>query len=262
MALRNPTHLETRNGNSNVYNLIIDIGNSSAKAAIFEGNNLLAHTRAEHTELPSLLAHKTKECPIRHAIVSTVIPLDETLTKAIETLPCPCLQMSTSLKMPFRITYKTPETLGPDRLAAVAGAWSQKPGQDLLIIDMGTAITYDLLTAEGTHLGGNISPGIGMRLKALNHFTGKLPLVKKEGERVVLGNTTETAIREGVLQGVDWEIEGYIRTYTLKYPKLLTFLTGGNAFLLGNQTKSRIFADDLLVLKGLNCILTLNNEKI
>ena len=162
--------------------------------------------------------------------------------------------------MPFRIAYKTPDTLGPDRLAAVAEACMQQPGRDLLVIDSGTAITYDLVTADGLYVGGNISPGIGMRLKALHHYTGKLPLVDKEGERVSIGDTTETAIREGVLQGVDYEIDGYIRAYTLKYPELLVFLTGGNAFLLDNRLKNRTFADNLLVVKGLNRILTLNNE--
>lgn len=238
--------------------LIIDIGNSSAKIAVFENDCLAEYLRVEHAELPELLAAKAQDASIGSAILSSVIPLSESLEEAVMALPFPCLRMSAMLRMPFSIAYKTPETLGPDRLAAVAGAWCQQPNADLLVIDVGTAITYDLLTAEGTYLGGNISPGIGMRLKALNHFTGKLPLVSKEGERVALGNTTETAIREGVLQGIDWEIEGYIRAYTLKYPNLLIFLTGGNAFLLGNQTKNRIFADNLLVLKGLNSILTLN----
>lgn len=241
--------------------LIIDIGNSSAKVALFEGDTLVEHLRVGHAELPSLLSAKAQNTGIASAIVSSVIPLGEAIEEAMAALPFPCLRMSAELKMPFGIAYRTPETLGPDRLAAVAGAWSQKPGCDLLVIDVGTAITYDVVTAEGIYLGGNISPGIGMRLKALNHYTGKLPLVSKEGERVELGDTTESAIREGVLQGVDWEIGGYIDAYTLKYPKLLIFLTGGNAFLLGNRTKNRIFADNLLVLKGLNLILTLNDEK-
>lgn len=97
-----------------------------------------------------------------------------------------------------------------------------------------------------------------MRFKALNHYTGKLPLVSKDGERVNIGDTTDTAIREGVLQGVSYEIKGYIETYKNKYPHLLVFLTGGDTKFLDNRTKSRTFADSLLVLKGLNRILTLN----
>ena len=238
--------------------LIIDIGNSSAKVATFEGDDLVEHIRVEHAELPTWLRANAMDSGIERAIVSSVVPLSDELEQAIESLPYPCLHMSAQLKMPFSIAYQTPETLGPDRLAAVAEACAQKPGSDLLVIDMGTAITYDIVTAQGVYLGGNISPGIGMRFKALHHFTGKLPLVDKEGVRADIGNTTETAIREGVLQGVYYEIEGYIRACSIKYPKLLVFLTGGGTFLLDNRAKNRTFADNLLVVKGLNRILTLN----
>jgi type III pantothenate kinase len=243
-----------------VYQLIIDIGNSSAKVALFKGDTLVEHLHAEHSELPYLLAEKACNDSIQRAIVSSVIPMGEALEDAITSLPFPCLRMSAQLKMPFRIAYKTPNTLGPDRLAAIVGAWMQQPEQNLLVIDSGTAITYDIVSSDGIYLGGNISPGIGMRFKALHHYTGKLPLINKEGERVEIGESTETAIREGILQGVDYEIEGYIQAYTLKYPKLFVFLTGGNAFLLDNRVKSRTFVDNLLVVKGLNRILTLNNE--
>ena len=242
--------------------LIIDIGNSSAKVALFEGDILAEYIHAEHHELLCLLNNKACDVSITGAIVSSVISLSEGLEEAIASLPFPCLRMSAKLKMPFRIDYKTPDTLGPDRLAAVAGACMLQPGRDLLIIDSGTAITYDFMTADRVYLGGNIAPGVEMRLKALHQFTGKLPLVDKEGKRIVIGDTTETAIREGVLQGVSYEIEGYINSYEQKYPNLLVFLTGGGANYLDNRTKSRTFADGLLVLKGLNRILTLNNENI
>ncbi len=238
--------------------LIVDIGNSSAKAALFEGERLVEEFRVEHGVLPSFFADRAMDGDIRAAIVSTVIPLGEEVERAIEQLEFPCLRMSARLKMPFRIAYQTPETLGADRLAAVAEACAQKPGCDLLVIDVGTAITYDIVTADGLYLGGNISPGIDMRFKALNHFTGKLPLVNKEGERHDIGITTETALREGVLQGVDKEIDGYIREYREKYPHLLVFLTGGGTFFLDNRAKNHIFADGLLVIKGLNRILMLN----
>ena len=191
--------------------LIIDIGNSSAKAALFEGDRLVEEFRVEHEVLPSFFADRAMDGDIRAAIVSTVIPLGEEVERAIEQLEFPCLRMSARLKMPFRIAYQTPETLGADRLAAVAEACAQKPGCDLLVIDVGTAITYDIVTADGLYLGGNISPGIDMRFKALNHFTGKLPLVNKEGERHAIGVTTETALREGGLRGVATDREGDFR---------------------------------------------------
>ena len=243
-------------------NLIVDVGNSSAKIALFDGDTLIEQLCVSHEALPETIKGKSQDAGTCQAIISSVIPLDKAVESALSALPYPCLHMSAQLKMPFSIAYQTPETLGPDRLAAVAEAYAQHPGRNLLVIDAGTAITYDIVTADGTYQGGQISPGINMRLKALNHFTGKLPLVSKEGERVAIGNTTETAIREGVLQGVDKEIEGYINEYTLKYPDLLVFLTGGDAFLLDNRVKNRTFADNLLVIKGLNRILTLNNEDI
>lgn len=242
--------------------LIVDIGNSSAKAALFEGDKITEECRLEHDALACFFAESGKDGTIHAAIVSSVIPLGEEVEQAIMSLPYPCLRMSARLKMPFEIAYKTPDTLGADRLAAAAEAYAQKPGHDILVIDAGTAITYDMVTSEGLYLGGNISPGIDMRLKALNHFTGRLPLVSKEGERHTIGITTETAIREGVLQGVDKEIEGYVREYMSKYPHLLVFLTGGDSFFLDNRAKNHIFADNLLVIKGLNRILMLNNEAI
>ena len=239
-------------------NLIIDIGNSSVKMALFEGETLIEEERIAHHELSDRLVSRADDKQIKRAIVSSVRTLDKDTEKAISTLPCPCLRMSAHLQLPFRIAYKTPETLGADRVAAAAEAWCQQPGRDLLVIDMGTAITYDIITSQGIYLGGNIAPGIDMRFKALNHYTGKLPLVSKDGERVNIGDTTDTAIREGVLQGVSYEIKGYIETYKNKYPHLLVFLTGGDTKFLDNRTKSRTFADSLLVLKGLNRILTLN----
>ena len=223
--------------------LIIDVGNSSAKIALFDGDTLIEQLCVSHEALPEALRELGTDATIRAAIISSVIPLSPAVEDALATLPFPCLHMSAQLKMPFHIAYKTPETLGPDRLAAVAEAYAQQPGHDLLVIDAGTAITYDILTADGTYHGGQISPGINMRFKALHQFTGKLPLVNREGERTPIGDTTETAIREGVLQGVNKEIEGYIQEYTTKHPRLFVFLTGGDAFLLDNRVKSRTFAD-------------------
>lgn len=242
--------------------LVVDIGNSSAKAALFEGYTLVEDFHLEHGALCQFLTEMTANETIHAAIISSVIPLSEEVVQCIQALPFPCLHMSSQLKYPFTIAYKTPETLGPDRLAAVAEAYAQHPEYDILVIDIGTAITYDVITANGVYLGGNISPGIDMRFKALNHFTGKLPLVNREGTRTPIGDTTESAIREGVLQGIVKEIEGYIHEYTIKHPQLLVFLTGGSAFFLDNRVKNRTFADNLLVVKGLNRILLLNNETI
>lgn len=160
-----------------------------------------------------------------------------------------------STPMPIKIDYRTPHTLGTDRMAAAIGAMAKAPGRDLLIIDAGTAITIDFVDKAGHFKGGNISPGVKMRLTALHKLTDRLPLVNKEGETPSLGYDTETAIRSGVILGICHEIEGYIAEIKGKYPEVLVFLTGGDEKTLNNNIKSRIFADRFLVAKGLNIIL-------
>lgn len=160
-----------------------------------------------------------------------------------------------STRIPIKNLYRTPRTLGADRLAAAVGAYSESNGHDALVVDMGTAINYELVAAKGEYLGGNISPGIEMRLKALHEFTAKLPKVDKDGEKPFFGVDTETAIRCGVLDGVRHEIEGFIKELIVKYPYLVVFLTGGNTFDFDSSIKKRIFVDRYIVLKGLNRIL-------
>ena len=147
-------------------------------------------------------------------------------------------------------------------MAAVVGAYEQFPGKDILVIDAGTCITYEFIDAAGRYHGGNISPGVQMRFKALHEFTGRLPLVCREGRRLSLGKDTDTAMREGVLKGMEYEISGYIMAMKHKYPELLVFLTGGDEFSFDTNLKSIIFADRFLVLKGLNRILNYNNDRI
>lgn len=162
--------------------------------------------------------------------------------------------------IPIENLYSTPETLGPDRLAAVIGAKSLMPNSNVLVIDMGTAITYDFASAEGQYLGGNISPGIEMRLRALHEFTAKLPLVSQTGELPLIGNCTETAIRVGVMMGVKSEIEGYIRTHLQKKTNVSVFLTGGDTINFEDSVKSRIFAQKFLVHVGLESVFEFNNR--
>ena len=157
--------------------------------------------------------------------------------------------------LPVIIDYRSPKTLGSDRIAAVIGARAEAPDRDILVIDAGTCITYDMITATGHFLGGNIAPGIKMRLRSMNKFTEKLPVVEKNGDTPLLGYDTETAMRSGAILGACYEIEGYISSLRQEYPELLIFLTGGDAFLLADKLKTSIFVDDCIVLKGLNRIL-------
>jgi type III pantothenate kinase len=161
--------------------------------------------------------------------------------------------------LPFINKYETIQTLGNDRIGAVAGAQFLYPKENILIIDAGTAITYDILIGN-EYLGGNISAGLNMRLKALHHFTSSLPLVELEDEIEFWGNNTGAAILSGVVNGIIFEIEGYIEYFKKRGEKNITIITGGDANYLVKKIKQPIFAVPNLVLIGLNRILEYNEE--
>jgi type III pantothenate kinase len=192
---------------------------------------------------------------IQKAIISSVVEEGPELLSAISKLQCPVVRFNNSMQLPLEIKYKTPDTLGSDRVAAAVGAWNETPGRNILVIDAGTAITVDFISKDGKYNGGNIAPGIKMRLRALHEFTNRLPLVDKEGEIPSIGYDTETAIRSGVINGICHEIDGYINEFKQKFCDVLVFLTGGDEKPLKNRIKNCIFADKYLVAKGLNRIL-------
>ena len=239
-------------------NLIIDIGNTATKIAIFEQGKIKETTRCSNQSLDDL-ASLCKRYPIRKGILSSVISINEEMRHQLEKLPFPLLEFTYQTPIPIRNLYQTPQTLGMDRLAAVVAAYTRQPHCPVLVIDAGTCITYDFIDEQGQYQGGNISPGMEMRFQALHTFTDKLPHVKASGETPIYGNTTETAIRAGVIRGIEHEIRGYIQQQKKNYPSLLVFLTGGNEFSFDTNLKSTIFADGFLVLKGLNRILEYND---
>ena len=239
-------------------NLIIDIGNTSAKMAVFEQGKPVEVRRTSNLSLEGL-EELCMHYPIRKGIISTVITPGKTINEQLEKLPFPWMKFNHETPIPIKNLYQTPHTLGPDRLAAVIGANDQEPGRDILVIDAGTCITYDFIDEQGQYHGGNISPGMDMRFKALHAFTAKLPLIGAQGQTPEYGTSTETAIRSGVIRGIEHEIYGYIQQLKKNYPSLLVFLTGGNEFSFDTNLKSGIFADGFLVLKGLNRILEYND---
>ena len=236
-------------------NLIIDIGNNSAKFFLFNGEQIVLHTRRENTVF-DVIDEWNRQYDIDGVIVSSVIADSLELQDELQKLQCPVVRFNSSTPLPLEINYRTPGTLGSDRLAAAVGAWNDAPGRNLLVIDAGTAITIDFVGKDGKYNGGNIAPGIKMRLRALHEYTSRLPMVDKEGDTPTIGHDTETAIRSGVINGVCHEIEGYIDEFKQKYCDLLVFLTGGDEKPLKNRIKNCIFADKYLVAKGLNRILT------
>jgi type III pantothenate kinase len=237
--------------------LILDVGKSSIKAGLYSGSILQRHQVYHHMtiETLSLFLQGTKT---KHAIVSTVGEPEGIPMKDLRHLFPDLLELNHHTALPFLNQYKTPASLGYDRIAGVAGALAEFPGQPILVIDAGTAITFDFLSPEGRYPGGNISPGLSLRFKSLHQFTSRLPWVEYQPGVPLIGHSTEEAILAGVVQGVVFEIEGYISALSLQYPDLAVVLTGGDAPRLANRIKKAIFASPFLVLNGLNLILQHN----
>ncbi|WP_407946986.1 type III pantothenate kinase [Parabacteroides sp. PH5-16] len=238
---------------------MIEQGNTQTKIAIFDNNRLKISFTHDDLNV-SVVASLFQTYNLTRGIISTVTETEQEVLSFLESHLKHFVFLNEKTPVPIRVQYETPETLGKDRLAAAVGATFLKPRQDILVIDAGTAVTYELIEASGTYLGGNISPGMTTRFKALNYYTKKLPLVKETDDVPSIGNSTITAIQAGVINGLCYEMDGYIDELRLKYPNLLVFLTGGHTNYFAKRLKNIIFADINLVLVGLNIILEYNVE--
>lgn len=239
-------------------NLVIDTGNTSTKMAVYSGNEMLAHYQRERLVVGELEKIKENFPEVNSLIISSVVRQDEQVNKFCRTNFDNYIRLNYETKLPIKVLYQTPETLGNDRIADVVGAWKEYPEQDMLVIDAGSCITYDLINSKGEYLGGNISPGLTMRFRALNNFTDQLPLVSRGESKNVLGKNTKEAIMLGVQHGVSQEIRGIIELAKQDYPELKAVLTGGDLPFFEMELKNLIFADPFLTLKGLNEILNYN----
>ncbi|UII21882.1 type III pantothenate kinase [Fulvivirga ligni] len=233
-------------------NLIVDFGNTSIKAAIFDGKNLV---RTYSDISPQNLKMLNDENNLEHVIVSSVTKSEQEIKEVLER---DLIYLSSSLPLPFQINYKTPQTLGLDRIAGVAGVQELFPNENALVIDMGTCITYDFIDANSVYHGGGISPGMKMRFKALHNFTAKLPLIEPEEDVELTGQSTKESILSGIIYGISAEIDGIIRMYSDKCAHLRIIICGGDAKFFENKLKAGIFAAPELVLMGLNRILLYN----
>lgn len=241
-------------------NLIIDIGNTCVKLVCFNEEKVVEEQRTDKDDAVALQSFCSRY-PFSRGICSSVSDISEEYSAALSSLPFSMMEFKSGItRVPIINKYNTPLTLGSDRLAAVVGANWLQPGRDVLVIDIGTCVTFDFINSIGEYLGGNISPGPTMRLKALNHFTARLPFVERRGDTPDFGTDTTTAIRSGVMNGIKYEIEGYIHSFLAKYPQLFVYLTGGVHLNLQFSENLSIFADDFIVPKGLNRILEYNNE--
>ena len=241
-------------------NLVIDIGNTQIKVAVFQETILIFKDQFPSDKVISQVLSITEQYDIKKAIISHVSNLDRSVILELKKL-VNLIELNHQIKLPFTNKYLTPRTLGVDRLALVAAAKGQFPDKNVLIIDAGSCITLDFLNHDGIYMGGDISPGIEMRYKAVNHYTANLPLLKRTELLPELGNSTENAIHRGILNGVIQEIDGVISQYKTKYQKLTVVLTGGDTIFLAKNLKSSIFAIPNFLLEGLNSILIHNIDE-
>ncbi len=241
-------------------NLVFDIGNTHTKTGLFDKSKLLESQRLEKVTPDILRIIFSKHSPDA-VLVSSVGHLERSLFDAARRNLKTLLFLDYSLPMPLKISYATPETLGHDRIAAAAGARKLLPDVPLLIIDLGTAITIDLVLANGEFKGGNISPGMLIRFKSLHDHTARLPLVRKNAGSPDFGTDTQTAITAGVQQGIIHELNGYIQHFESRYPGCKFVITGGDADFFVHKLKKPIFAFPDLVLTGLNHILEFNSPE-
>lgn len=240
--------------------LVIDFGNTNGRGFVFVEGVL-----AERFSLPlegsfrEGISKIFEKYPIERIGVVSVVHLPEEIRTLLESL-APTLFISSRIKLPFENAYQTPLTLGADRIAAVSAAVRQHPLKNALVIDMGTCITYDFVTEKGVYLGGGISPGMSMRLRAMSQFTQKLPAVAFQEPEDYVGNNTKESMLAGVYFGILGELEGFIRRYEARYADLAVMITGGLSPSFVKRLKSNIFAEPDLLGKGGNILLDMNKN--
>lgn len=240
-----------------IVNLIVDIGNSFIKLAIFHADKEVYFKRYKKVLVRDLKALR-KKYPFEKVISSSVRKTDPTFLRHLSS-NYKYVVLSHKTQLPIKNNYKTPKTLGKDRLAVAGGAALLHKGKSALIIDIGTCVTYDFVDNKGQYWGGNISPGVELRLRAMHEFTSALPLVPRKGHKDILGKTTKEAIQNGAVWGLKLEIEGFIKTLTKERGKMLVILTGGDASYFGELLDSKIFVAPNFLLKSLNEILKYNS---
>mgnify|MGYP001817055092 CR=1 FL=1 len=242
-------------------NLVLDLGNTYGKIAVCDHNKVVEAATYERITNREISYFHIRYGSLKGAIVSSVVNYSREIIDYLSNLFGTCIELNHSTPIPLINKYNTPDTLGYDRNASSVGAYTICPGKNVLVIDAGTAITYDIVSSKGEFLGGNISPGVEIRFKSLNKFTYRLQdLVRPADIPPLVGGSTREAIQSGVVRGLLFEMDGFIDTIGDKYPKLQVVLTGGDAKYFVGKLKNSIFVDPNLNLIGLNRILEHNAE--
>ncbi len=235
-------------------NLALDIGNTRTKIGLFKDNILVEQMVWMDWTGAELLAYG-EQTGVERIIMSSVAEGEETLHDMLSE-HFELLELTHTTPLPFQNHYRTPKTLGKDRLAAVAGAHALYPANDCLVIDCGTCIKYEWLTADGIYHGGNIAPGASMRIRAMHHFTARLPEVALEMPVETIGQSTQTALQNGALRGATLEMEGFVQLFQAGSSQVQVLLTGGDANFFAPHLKiTNLKTEPNLTLIGLNHIL-------
>lgn len=239
--------------------LVIDIGNSKTKVGYFKGTKLLE--KEEVNSLVGLQSIIQKKKP-DHIGIGKVGKDKEAILSWLGQNEIDYFLINSDTKIPLKNLYKTPETLGVDRLAAAVGAWYKFLKKAVLVIDLGTCITYDVVNSEAEYLGGGISPGMHLRYKAMSSFTTGLPELEFSKFPPLIGRSTAECMHTGVIHGILYELEKMIEEYKKEVGSLEIVLTGGDSKFFESKLKANIFANQNLILEGLNTILLSNVSAI
>jgi type III pantothenate kinase len=243
-------------------NLTIDIGNTRAKTGVFKDGRLLRAEVWETWSFSDFLDYAANHS-VQNVILSTVAHAFSAEEAQEIASQYRYMELKATTLLPIENHYRSPNTLGKDRIAAVVGAHYLYGGSACLVVDAGTCITYDFLNAKGGYVGGNIAPGLRMRLRAMHEFTARLPLATPaETKTDWIGDDTLTALQNGAQTGISLELEGYMRWGSERFGQLKAVLTGGDANFLAKNMKSKIFVHHHLVLVGLNQILDYNAKRL
>ena len=241
-------------------NLVIDIGNSFTKYAIFDNRQLVYFDTSESSIFVTQIKQLFEAYPkIQRALISAVGPL-QNKEKEIMALFCKVHVLSHESKMPFKNSYASPSTLGMDRIALATSAFYQYPRTNVLVFDMGTCVTYDFVNDAGEYRGGAISPGLHMRYSAMHQQTDKLPLLEPEDLLDFVGNSTASSMHSGVINGLTLELDGVISQYHARFQDLTVILTGGDSQFFVKRLKNSIFANSKFLVEGLNYLLEYNKS--
>ena len=251
-------------------NLVADIGNTRAKIGVFDDENLIANVAIEKdSDTKALETFLQPFGDVQQIIISSVGNKETGISSLYPDVPI--IELTSKTPLPIELSYDTPATLGADRIAIAVGANNRFRNENVLVVDVGTCITFDFIGDKNEYGGGSISPGKDLRFKALNNYTEKLPLIKAEiplAQVELQGKSTHKSILTGVMRGIFNEVLGLIRQYIEQTPDIKIVLTGGDypyfeKGLIGSfqSKKNLIFADPYLALVGLNVILNFNANR-